>query len=219
MVYRNNFDLSVYFVADPAVCGGRAIEDVVYTAIRGGVTMVQLRNKRDSADIIREQARVVHSILADYRVPFLINDHVEIAAEVGADGVHIGQGDMSPAQAREIIGDDKVLGLTAYTRAHYDVVDTSIVDYLGTGPFFPTLTKPDKPVLGADGFAELIADVSLPVVGIGGITPENAGEVIDAGANGVAMMRGVSEAPDPSIAARKFMFAVARARKLQEACS
>lgn len=203
MPKRNDFDLSVYFVVDPSVCNERAVETVVRDAVIGGVTMVQLRNKVDAPDIVEAQARVIQSILADSNVAFIINDHVVLAAKIGADGVHIGQEDMSAAQARKIIGESAILGVTAYNAAHYAAIDTACVDYLGTGPFFATLTKPDKAVLGAHGFASLVRTTSLPVVGIGGITPENACDVMAAGASGVAIMRSVSQADDVIGAAQK----------------
>ena len=212
MIYRKNFDLSIYFIADSSVCAGRPVEDVVAAAVKGGATMVQLRNKICTRDIVANEARRVQGVLADSDVPFIINDHVELAAEIGADGVHIGQEDMSAKEARNIIGTDTILGLTAFTRTHYDAFDHEIIDYVGTGPFHATLTKPDKPVLGADGFAQLAKSSPVPVVGIGGITPDNAGDVIAAGAQGVAMMRAVSEAADPEIAARYFVKAVEGAR-------
>lgn len=212
MIYRKNFDLSIYFIADSSVCAGRLVEDVVAAAVKGGATMVQLRNKMCTRDIVADEARRVQNVLADSGVAFIINDHVELAAEIGADGVHIGQEDMSAEEARRIIGVDMILGLTAFTHTHYDVLDPEIIDYVGTGPFYTTLTKPDKPVLGADGFAQLAKNSPVPVVGIGGITPENTCDVIAAGAQGVAMMRAVSETPDPEAAARCFVKAVEGAR-------
>lgn len=212
MIYRKNFDLSIYFIADSSVCAGRAVEDVVTAAVKGGATMVQLRNKMCTRDIVADEARRVQRVLADSDVAFIINDHVELAVEIGADGVHIGQEDMSVKEARSIIGTDAILGLTAFTRTHYDALDPDMIDYVGTGPFYATLTKPDKPVLGADGFAQLVKSSSVPVVGIGGITSDNAGDVITAGAQGVAMMRAVSEANDPQAAARHFVKAVEGAR-------
>ena len=205
MNFREHFDLSVYFIADPSVCLGRAVQDVVAAAVRGGVSMVQLRNKVDDLSVVERQAMAIQEVLADSNVPFIINDHVELAAKICADGVHIGQNDMSAAQARDIIGADKVLGLTAFTRAHYDVLDANVIDYIGTGPFYSTMTKPDKLVLGADAFAALVKTAPVRVVGIGGITPDNAPQVIKCGAQGVAMMRSVSEAEDVEGAARAFV--------------
>ncbi len=205
---RRNFDLSVYFIADPHCCGGRAIEDVVLAAIRGGATMIQLRNKVDTPKIVKAQASSLKSLLGNLSVPFILNDYVDLAAEIGADGVHIGQDDMSAQEARKIIGNDRILGVTAFTADHYAAIQPEITDYVGTGPFFATQTKPDKPVLGADGFRKLASLAPVPVVGIGGITPDNAAQVIKCGANGVAMMRAISEADDPKIAASRFVLAV-----------
>lgn len=204
VVYRK-FNPLLYFIADPSLCHGRAVEDVVFDAVRGGATMVQLRNKIDKIDTISKQYRKIRYKITDESIPILINDHVALAAEVGADGVHIGQGDMKPEQARAMIGDDKILGLTAFTRAHYDAVDPMVIDYVGTGPVFPTKTDKGKPVLGVDGFRDLIRYAPVPVVGIGGITANNAWDVIGAGVNGIAMMRAISEADDPCIAARELL--------------
>ncbi|MGH1457042.1 MAG: thiamine phosphate synthase [Alphaproteobacteria bacterium] len=205
MRFRETFDLSVYFVVDPSVCNGREVESVVAAAARGGVTMVQLRNKTDPIDVVERQARVTQDILADSGIPFILNDHVELAAMIGADGVHIGQEDMSAKNARDIIGESAILGVTAYTEAHYAAIDSSVVDYVGTGPFYATKTKPDKAVLGAEGFKNLVYGVPIPVVGIGGVTAENAASVIVAGASGVAMMRSLSEADDVEAVAREFV--------------
>lgn len=212
MIFRNNFDLSVYFIADSSVCDGRAVEDVVAAALRGGATMVQLRNKDCSRDIVIDEAKRIQGVLADSDVPLIINDYVELAAEIGADGVHIGQDDMSIRDARNIMGDNAILGLTAFTRGHYDKIDADVIDYVGTGPCYSTLTKPDKPVLGVSGLMQLVNNALVPVVGIGGITPENTADVISAGAKGVAMMRAISDAIDPEAAAREFVKSVNRAR-------
>lgn len=204
MTSFNKDQLSIYFVADPHACGGRDIVDVVMAAIDGGVTMVQLRNKVDGKPVIAAQAAMLAELIKPSGVPFLINDHVDIARDVEADGAHIGQGDVSPSEARAILGDDKILGLTAFSEDHISAVDPAVVDYIGTGPFFPTQTDKGKPVLGAAKFSYLIKLSLVPVVGIGGITPENAADVLRAGADGVAMMRSISEANDPKAAAERF---------------
>ncbi len=210
---REAIDLSVYFVADPALCRGRDLTDVVLQALEGGITLVQLRNKQDQKDHIADQAKAIKAITDQYNVPFLINDYADIAIEIDADGVHIGQGDIATDEARKLLGPHKVIGLTAFTEDHIKDVDPNIVDYIGTGPFFETKTDKGKPVLGAGKFADLVALSPLPVVGIGGITPENAAQVIDAGAHGVAMMRAISEAGSPKSQAEKFVLAVSRARQ------
>ena len=181
------------------------MEDVVSMAVKGRATIVQLRNKSGERDVIKAQACAIQKVLQGTNIPFILNDHVELAAEIGADGVHIGQDDISVQSARAIIGKDKILGLTAFTAAHFTALDPAIVDYAGTGPFYATKTKPDKPVLGADGFSVLVKQSPVPVVGIGGITPENQYAVLAAGAKGVAMMRSISEADDPRAATQAFI--------------
>lgn len=179
-------------------------------AAQGGVTMVQLRNKIDPKPLVAAQAAMLCEMLKPYNIPFLVNDYVDIARDAGADGAHIGQGDITPAEARKMLGEEAILGLTAFTEEHISAVDPALVDYIGTGPFFPTQTDKGKPVLGAEKFAALIKRSSVPVVGIGGITSDNAAQVLDAGANGVAMMRAISAADDPCEAARKFTSVIAR---------
>lgn len=201
---QKNLDLSVYFIADPTLCGGRDIVDVTMMAIKGGATMVQYRNKLDPLNDVLAEAAMLQEWLNDTDVPLLINDYVDVAFAVGASGVHLGQGDSSPAEARSKLGEDAIIGQTAFTAEHLAAVDPAVIDYVGTGPFYPTKTDKGKPVLGAEKFAELVKLSPVPVVGIGGITPENAKAVIEAGANGVAMMRSVSEAASPEEAARAF---------------
>lgn len=198
-------DLSVYFVADPSCCAGRDIADVVMDAVRGGVTMVQYRNKSGNMPEIHVQSALLSELLKAEGVPFLVNDHVDVAFAVEADGVHLGQGDALPQEARDKLGPDALIGLTAFTPEHMAAVDPAVVDYVGTGPFYPTQTDKGKPVLGAEKFAELVTLSPVPVVGIGGITEDNAQAVLDAGAQGVAMMRAISEADDPRAAARAFV--------------
>lgn len=202
---RYSFDLSVYFVADPSVCGGRDICDVVKAALDGGVTMVQYRDKVGDQEKVRWNAGRLRALLNEYDVPFLLNDHVDIAKDIGADGVHVGQEDMPVAAVREYLGVDAIVGLTAFSEGHLLAVDPNVVDYVGVGPFYTTKTKPDKAVLGAEGFEALVGRSPVPVVGIGGIDVENAVAVICAGADGVAMMRAVSEAEDVERAARRFV--------------
>ncbi|MFK7839747.1 MAG: thiamine phosphate synthase [Bdellovibrionales bacterium] len=200
----NSFDLSIYFVADPACCAGRSIVDVVVEAVQAGVTMVQYRDKSSDKAQISAQAAMLVELLSDYDVALLINDYIDVAQAVGADGVHLGQGDKSPVEARAALGHDAIIGQTAFTAEHIRAVDDTVVDYIGTGPFYPTKTDKGKPVLGAAQFSMLAALSPVPVVGIGGITADNAKTVMDAGADGVAMMRAVSEAEDVTAAVLTF---------------
>ena len=210
MKQRRSFDLSVYFIADPSVCGGRRVEHVVRAAVDGGATMVQLRDKSGDLAQVERHARAIQEALYNSDVAFIINDYVDLAARIGADGAHIGQDDMGAVRAREILGEAAILGQTAFTPEHLAAVDAQVIDYVGTGPVYPTLTKPGKPVLGVEGFGALVSLSPVPVVGIGGMTPETCAFVMQAGAKGVAMMRGISEAEDPRSAARRFMAEVRR---------
>jgi len=215
---RPNFDLSVYFILDPDLCSV-PIPDVLAAALSGGVAMVQFRDKISDPLNVTTVAKTIKEQIDRYNIStgrsvlFLVNDFAEIAHEIGADGVHIGQGDMKPEKAREILGPDKILGLTAFTEEHIDAVDPAIVDYIGTGPFYETKTDKGKPVLGAARFTELAARSPVPGVGIGGVTPVNANAVIKAGADGVAMMRAISGAEDPKVAAESFVQVVRQARE------
>jgi thiamine-phosphate pyrophosphorylase len=204
----NKFDLSVYFVADPSACAGRGVVDVIRAAVVGGATLVQLRDKSRSF----RYARDIRDFLNEKKIPFIINDDVALAKDIDADGIHVGQGDMNVEEARRLLGPNKIIGVTAFEEAHFASIDLAIVDYAGTGPFYETLTKPGKKVLGPDMFKKLAQISPVPVVGIGGVTPVNAGAVIKAGAAGVAMMRAISEASDPETAARNFARAVKTAR-------
>lgn len=205
MKTKSSLDMSVYFIADPDVMGGRDIVDVTRRAIDGGVTMVQLRDKSGDMPRMVQFAKRLRVVTQNHGIPFLINDRVDVALVVGADGVHLGQGDLPPREARKTLGPHAIIGWTAYTDDHMQAVDPDVVDYVGTGPFYATLTKPDKPVLGPEKFADLVRQSPVPVVGIGGITADNANAVFKAGADGVAMMRGISEAEDPVRAAREFV--------------
>ncbi|MCK5374157.1 MAG: thiamine phosphate synthase [Alphaproteobacteria bacterium] len=213
---RKNFDLSVYVIIDPSVCAGRSVEDITYAVLEGGATFLQLRNKIDPLAVVEYQAQQIANILANSYsysdVAFVLDDYVELAVALDLDGVHVGQEDMAAQEARALIGEDKILGLTAFTPEHYAKVDPKIVDYIGTGPVYPTLTKPEKDVLGIEGFKNLVRTAPVPVVGIGGVTPDNAAAVIRAGAHGVSMIRAVVGADDPKKATQDFVNIVKDAR-------
>ncbi len=214
---RRQFDLSVYVIIDPLVCGDERVAEVTKAVLDGGATFLQLRNKLDPDDVVEGQVQRIIDVLASdpvySNVRFVIDDRVELASRLNVDGVHIGQDDMDYKEARDLIGADKILGLTAFSLDHYEAIDPAIVDYVGTGPVFPTQTKPDKVVLGIDEFANLVKQAPVPVVGIGGVEPENAGNIIKAGANGVAMISAVVGAQDPKAATQNFLTAVKEARK------
>ena len=198
-----SFNLSIYFILTPSLCLGRPIEDIATAAVKGGATLLQLRDKTDQA---LENAKKLKAL--NLPIPLIINDHVEIAATINADGAHIGQGDISATEARAILGPGKILGVTAFTPGHIAAINPKIVDYIGTGPFFPTKTDKNKPILGPEKFAKLAALSPVPVVAIGGITPQNAHVPLSNGANGLAIMRAISEAKDVELAAKQFKIVI-----------
>jgi thiamine-phosphate pyrophosphorylase len=199
---RLAFDLSLYLVVGPDATAGRDVTSVALAAVRGGATMVQLRYKTGAAEIM-QSAREVIEVLRPTGVPVIINDRVDLARALGAQGVHVGQGDMSPADARRTLGEDAIVGLSITDPAQLKGVDPAVVDYLGVGPVFPTASKSDAtPALGLETLSVIARSVRLPVAAIGGITDENAAAVIRAGADGLAVISAICAADDPEAAAR-----------------
>ena len=192
-------DLLLYLVLDPDLCGGA--EGMVRTArlaAENGATVVQLRAPNWKKRQWLATARELKSVLEPFGVPLIINDHIDIALAVDADGVHVGQDDMPVADVRRLIGPDKWLGLSVTTAVQMAEVPYELVDYLGIGPVYPTGTKSDAaPVVGVSAFAELVAESRLPVVGIGGIQVGNCLPLVQAGAKGVAVVSAICGQEDP----------------------
>lgn len=210
MSARTALDLSTYLVTDAALCGERGVASVVAAAVDGGVRTVQLRDKVDStSNLLRLIEDLATAI--DGRAALLVNDRLDLAIAARAsglpvDGVHLGQGDAAAAIARDRLGPDAVVGLTANTAAHLEALrrmPRGTVDYLGVGVIRPTATKPDHPpALGIDGFARFAAEAELPCVAIGGITLADIAPLREAGAAGVALVSAICTADDPRAVAR-----------------
>ena len=211
------FDLSLYLVTDPEMTARCGLLETVAAAIDGGVTIVQLRHKDGPARPMIEAGRALKALLAPKGIPLVINDRVDVAHAIGADGVHVGQGDLPPAAARAMLGPDAIIGLSITDESQLVTIDSS-VDYVGLGPVFPTGTKPDAaPAVGEKAFAMLRRRIPRPVVAIGGITPENAACAIAAGADGIAVVSAICAATDPRAAARILRAAVDLALKARSA--
>ncbi|MFN2564603.1 MAG: thiamine phosphate synthase [Gemmatimonadaceae bacterium] len=209
---RLAFDLSLYLVVGPEATAGRDVTSVAQAAVRGGATMVQLRYKTGMSEVM-QAAREVIEVLRPAGVPVIINDRVDLARALGAQGVHLGQNDASPAAARRTLGEDAIVGLSITDASQLRAVDPSVVDYLGVGPIFPTGSKPDATApLGLDVLAEIARSVRLPVAAIGGITEENAADVIRAGADGLAVISAICAADNPEEAARRLVARIDEAR-------
>ena len=197
--------MRVYAVSDSRWLDGRALEDVVAQAIAGGATIVQLREKDVSHGQRCALARRMLPVCRAAGVPLLIDDDIECAAEVGADGVHVGQDDESCTVARWALGPDALVGVSASTSDEARAAMAAGADYLGAGAVWATPTKTDAAPLGIDGLAAVCLATPLPVVAIGGITASNARELASTGAAGVAVVSALFSATDPQAAARELI--------------
>ncbi|MBB3318750.1 MULTISPECIES: thiamine phosphate synthase [unclassified Rhizobium] len=199
-----NLDLSFYLVLDPDLCASFGLVATALAAVAGGATVVQLRDKRAATDQIIETGRALKMALSGTGARLIVNDDVEAALAVGADGVHVGQDDMDVRLARARIGPDMVLGLSVETQALAEAVDPTIVDYAGIGPVFATPTKADhKQPIGFHGLACLITCCPVPSVAIGGLKAGHVREVFAAGAKGIAVVSAICGSADPEAASRR----------------
>ena len=188
-------DFGLYLVVTDPVAGYAKCAEA---AVQVGVKMVQLRMKRASREAILREAREMRAVTAGTGTYFIVNDDPAIASEVGADGVHVGQGDMRPSEVRRRYPDLKIIGLSTHSLAQAAASEDEDVDYIGVGPVYPTPTKEIlDPVLGLDTMAEMIRLSSRPAVAIGGIDKKRLPEVIAAGARNYAVVRAVCTASDP----------------------
>lgn len=199
--------LQLYFIAGTTNIGERTLPDVLEAALKGGITAFQLREKGEGALVgaaLKELAEQCQALCKAYNVPFLVNDDVELALEIGADGVHIGQQDGVVSEVRTKIGADKILGVSAHTVNDAFVASDAGADYVGIGPLYETTTKKDAAsVVGPGLVSEVVKELpGLPVVGIGGISERKAGTVIRAGASGVAVISAITGKEDIEEAAR-----------------
>jgi thiamine-phosphate pyrophosphorylase len=209
-----HFDPSLYLVTDRMLAHGRSIEFITEQAVKGGVTMVQLREKDCTTLEFVSLAFRLKKLLTTLNIPLIINDRLDIAMAVDADGLHIGQHDMPYAIARNILGYDKIIGLSVENIEQAKEADKLDVDYIGISPVFQTGTKTDTGVpLGLEGLKEIAAFSKHIIVGIGGIHAGNAAEVIKSGAHGVAVVSAIVAADDPLCAAHEIRKVVDTCRK------
>ncbi|EID44714.1 thiamine phosphate synthase [Parageobacillus thermoglucosidasius] len=200
--------LKVYFIMGSVNCKKSPFE-VLTEAIDGGITLFQFREKGSGA-LVGEQkyefAKQLQAICQKRGIPFIVNDDVELALAIDADGVHIGQDDEDARIVREKIG-DKILGVSAHNLAEAQAAATAGADYIGVGPIYPTKSKADAKQAQGPGMIRLLRDngIDIPIVGIGGITAENASEVMNAGADGVSVISAIASAPSPLLATKQLV--------------
>ena len=197
--------LFLYGVTDRAWLRDRTLPDLVREAIAGGATFIQLREKHASPAEVAELARTLTPICHAAQVPFVIDDDVEIARSVGADGVHVGQEDMAASRAREILGEDAIIGVSAQTVAEAREAEAAGADYLGAGALIPTPTKPDAVDVAKEELARICAAVRIPVVGIGGLHADTLDVLADTGVAGAAVVSALFAADDPRAAASELV--------------
>ncbi len=210
---KKKIDYSLYLVTDRGLAGERPLSQILAAAIRGGVSIVQYREKNASFRQMLAEARELRAICHMHHVPFIVNDRVDLALAVDADGVHVGQEDMPAALARKLIGPGKILGVSAENVDQAREALEEGADYVGASPVFSTPTKPDAPPpLGLQGLEEITRACPLPVVAIGGINSANAVDVLHAGAAGLAVVSAIVAAEDAERAARGLRQAIDRSR-------
>jgi thiamine-phosphate pyrophosphorylase len=201
-------DLRLNAIVDPERSGGHDLAALARLCAEGGATLIQLRDKLSDTRAMIATARAIKKALAPLSVPFVINDRVDVALASGADGVHVGQDDMAVEDVRKILGRDAIIGLSIKTVAEADAAPVELLDYVGSGGVYVTLSKQQKNVpIGPEGLSRVIGALhrrapKLPVCGIAGIDATNAAAVIAAGADGVAVISALSLAPDPAGASR-----------------
>ena len=201
-------DLRLNAIVDPERAGGRGLAELARLCASGGATLIQLRDKMSETRAMVETARAIKQALRPFNVPFVVNDRIDVALAAEADGVHLGPDDMAIEDARRLLGPNALIGLSVKSPAEADAAPLELIDYVGSGGVYVTLSKQQKNApIGPKGLARVIAALhvrapKLPVCGIAGIDAGNAAAVIAAGADGVAVISALSLAPDPAAAAR-----------------
>ncbi len=208
-----SIDYSLYLVTDRALSRGRTTLEIVKAGVAGGVTCVQLREKDCSTREFIEEALSVKEYLKQNNIPLIINDRLDVAQAVGADGVHLGQTDMPLQMAKDILQNSMIIGISAESFEDAIRAEKDGADYIGVSPIYTTPTKTDTAApLGLNGLKEISRVVKIPKVAIGGLNCKNAGEVILNGADGIAVVSAIVSADDPQKAAEKLNAMIKKAR-------
>lgn len=189
-------DLLLYAVTDRAWLGDKTLSWQVEESLKGGATMIQLREKHLDHEHFLKEAKEIKELCRKYQVPFLINDDVDLAVEVDADGVHVGQHDMEAGEVRKKIGPNRILGVSAQTVEQALLAQQAGADYLGVGAVFPTGTKDDADAVSIQTLGEICRAVSIPVVAIGGIGQHNVMQLAGSGICGIAVVSAIYAQPD-----------------------
>ena len=203
-------NLQLYAITDSHWLNGRTLYSVVKESLEGGVTFLQLREKELDEEHFLEEARELQKLCREYQVPFVINDNVDIAVAINADGVHVGQSDMEAGDVRAKLGPDKIIGVTAKTVEQAVLAQERGADYLGVGAVFHTDSKADAKEISFDTLKDICKAVSIPVIAIGGITEENVRELAGSGICGVAVISAIYAQSDIKKAAENLKNEICR---------
>jgi thiamine-phosphate pyrophosphorylase len=206
-------DPTLYVILDRSATAGRDVGAVLDAVIAGGCRMVQLRDKTSASGVLLPMAERLRKRCRETGVTFVVNDRVDLALAVDADGVHLGQDDLPPRAARPLLRRGMVLGRSTHGLAEARAAQADGADYIAVGSMFATATKPDFQLVGPELIRAIRPEIRVPLIGIGGITLDNVAEVIHAGADGVAVISAVCAAPHPGEATRRFLAAIAAARR------
>ena len=199
-----NPDLSLYLVTDKSDDVEKFLK-TIEEAIKGGVTIVQIREKTATTLDFYNLALKVKEITTKYNVPLIINDRIDIALAIDADGIHVGQTDMPCEVTRKLMGSDKIVGVSASTIKEAKQAEKDGADYIGTGAIFPTTTKDDAEKVSKKELKEIVDSIDIPVVAIGGITIENAPELIDTGIKGLSVVSAIMSSDNPKLSSQKLL--------------
>lgn len=200
----NNLNLSLYLVTDKSDDVEKFLK-TIEEGIKGGVSVVQIREKTADTLDFYNLALQVKEITTKYNVPLIINDRVDVALAIDADGVHVGQSDMPCDVTRKLVGPDKIVGVSAATIDEAQKAEKDGADYIGTGAVFPTATKDDAPSITKDDLKEVVDSINIPVVAIGGITLENANELKDTGIAGLSVVSAIMSSDNPKESSEKLL--------------
>lgn len=211
-------DPTLYVVLDPAVAAGRDLPTLLDAVIAGGCRMVQLRDKSSPSGRLMAMAERLRGRCRAAGVTFIVNDRVDLALAVDADGVHLGQDDLPARVARPLLRPGMILGISTHSLEQARAAREAGADYVAVGSMFPTATKSGFQLVGPALIRSLRPESPAPLVGIGGITPANVGEVMRAGADGVAVLSAICAAPDPRAATAGFLRAIAVADRSRSEC-
>jgi thiamine-phosphate pyrophosphorylase len=214
MAHTKTIQSGLYLILDPSVCPSRSLIDVLNDAATAGAQLFQYRNKMAPMKDAYAEALALRRLAADLDVVFIVNDRCDLALAVEADGVHLGQTDLPYGYARKVMGPHKLIGLSTHTVEQVKEAEQLKPDYIGFGPIFKPGSKQDHdPVVGLEGLRQIRAGTSLPVFAIGGIELEHVDAVMQAGADGIAVISAVLKAPDISRAVRDCIFQIKKATR------